>query len=155
MQPIALPDELQRAIYAHAIAMYPAECCGYLRGPADGAEVTELVTCHNAQAEGGHPLAPERTVETGFVIAGAELFAFARAFDSATPPRVVYHSHTNGHAYFSDVDRAMADGPAYPVQHVVIGVVHGEVTETAQYAWSPASAAFVEVARWSPQHGRR
>jgi proteasome lid subunit RPN8/RPN11 len=152
--PIAIPAELRAAIYAHARAAFPAECCGYLVGAAAGA-VDAVVACRNAQADGGHPSAPERSAETGFVIAGDELFRFARGFDSASPPRVIYHSHSNGRAYFSSVDRAMADGPAYPVQHVVIGVAQAagrpEVTEVAQFAWSQTARDHVEIARWRPE----
>jgi proteasome lid subunit RPN8/RPN11 len=122
--PIAIPADVLAAIYAHAIAAFPEECCGYLTGAAAGA-VDATVACRNAQADGEHPIAPERGADTGFVIAGAELLGFARSFDTARPARIVYHSHTNGRAYFSAVDRRMAAtpaGPAYPVQHVVIGV---------------------------------
>lgn len=149
MTPIAIPEPIRREIYAHALALFPAECCGYLVGRAvdtvDGA-----VACTNAQAGGEHPLVPERTEETGFVISGRELFEFARSFDSECPARVVYHSHTNGAAYFSDIDRSLAEGPTYPVQHLVIGVGAGEITEVAQFAWSDEAQDFIEVARWQP-----
>ena len=160
MTPTAIPAELLEAIYAHALAAYPNECCGYLIGRSpefvDGA-----VACRNAQADGEHPVAPARGADTGFVIAGAELFHFARSFDGERPARIVYHSHTNGRAYFSAVDRAVAatqEGPAYPVQHVVIGVAPGAaldaclpaVTEIAQFAWSAVDGDYVEVARWVP-----
>jgi proteasome lid subunit RPN8/RPN11 len=153
--PIAIPGDLLEAMYAHAIAVFPDECCGYLIGrspeAADGA-----VACRNAQRDGEHPVAPARGADTGFVIAGEELFRFARSFDGERPPRVVYHSHTNGRAYFSAVDRQVAAGPAYPVQHVVIGVAPtgaadaaASVTEVAQFAWSEAERDHVEVARWT------
>lgn len=151
MTPIAIPPSVLEAIYAHAIAAFPDECCGYLVGGAPGA-VDAAVACRNAQADGGHPIAPERGADTGFVIDGAELLGFARSFDTARPARIVYHSHTHGRAYFSSVDRRMAAsdaGPAYPVQHVVIGVVAGRVTEAAQFAWSEAARDFVEIARWA------
>ncbi|MBA3461565.1 MAG: Mov34/MPN/PAD-1 family protein [Deltaproteobacteria bacterium] len=150
MTAIEVPDGVRAMIYAHALAMFPEECCGYLTGLRDGTTVDGLVTCRNAQVDGEHPITPERGPESGFVIAGAELFAFARAFDGSTPPRIVYHSHGNGLAYFSDVDRHMARSSDYPVQHLVIGVASGEVTEVAQYAWSADAADFVEVARWRP-----
>ena len=146
---IAIPGDVRAAMYAHARAAFPAECCGYLVGPAAAAAVDAAVACRNAQADGAHPIAPERGDDTGFVIAGAELFHFARGFDTDRPPRVIYHSHTNGRAYLSTIDRALADGPAYPVQHVVIGVTADALTEVAQFAWSAAAAAYVEVARWS------
>ncbi len=148
MTPIAIPGDVLAEVYAHAISAYPDECCGYLVGAAPGA-VEAAVACHNAQADGDHPVAPERGADTGFVIAGAELFRFARRFDTDQPPRVIYHSHTNGRAYFSTIDRRMAAGPAYPVQHVVIGVTAREITEVAQFAWSDAAGDYVEVARWA------
>jgi proteasome lid subunit RPN8/RPN11 len=150
MTPIAIPDDVRAAMYAHAVATFPAECCGYLTGPAGEHRVDTAVACRNAQLDGGHPIAPDRGADTGFVIAGAELLAFARSFDSAQPARVVYHSHTNGRAYFSDVDRQMAAGPVYPVEHLVIGVIGGMITEVAQFAWSAKARDHVEVARWRP-----
>lgn len=150
MTPIAIPPEVRSRIYAHAIAVYPAECCGYLTGPAGADRVDTAIACRNAQLDGGHPIAPARGAETGFVIAGAELLAFAKSFDSDRPARIVYHSHTNGRAYFSDIDRAMAAGPTYPVQHLVVGVAGGAIVEAAQFAWSDSERDHVEVARWTP-----
>jgi proteasome lid subunit RPN8/RPN11 len=147
--PTAIPADMLAAIYAHALACFPDECCGYLTG-ATAAAVDGHVPCTNAQAAGDHPLVPARGADAGFVIAGAELLAFARGFDGPAPPRILYHSHPNGRAYLSAVDRALAAGPAYPVQHVVIGVVAGAVTEVAQFAWSDAAGDHVEVARWRP-----
>jgi len=147
--PIAIPAALRAQIEDHARAAFPAECCGYLVGPRDGAAVDAAIACRNAQADGDHPTVPERGAETGFVIAGAELLAFARTFDSARPARIVYHSHTNGRAYFSDVDRDVARGAGYPVQHLVVGVTLAGVTGSAQFAWSEDAAEFVEIARWS------
>jgi [CysO sulfur-carrier protein]-S-L-cysteine hydrolase len=151
MQPYSIPDEAKRTIYAHARAMFPSECCGYLRGDKTTMIADEVITCRNAQGDGVHPLTPERTEETGFVIAGGELIGFARTFDTSRPARVVYHSHTNGRAYFSETDRAMAEGPAYPVQHVVIGISPDGITEIAQYAWSGDARDFIEVDRWHPE----
>jgi proteasome lid subunit RPN8/RPN11 len=153
MTPIAIPGDVRAAIYAHARAAFPDECCGYLVGATAGAAdenaVDAAIACRNAQADGAHPIAPERGADTGFVIAGAELLRFARSFDTDRPARIIYHSHTNGLAYLSDVDRQMAAGPAYPVQHVVIGVTAAAVTEAAQFAWSDAAGDYVEVARWT------
>ena len=151
MTPIAIPPDVLAAIYAHAIAASPQECCGYLIGAAPEA-VDAAVACRNAQADGDHPIAPERGADTGFVIAGAELLGFARSFDTARPARIVYHSHTNGRAYFSAIDRQMAAtpvGPAYPVQHVVVGVIGGTITEVAQFGWSDAARDYVEIVRWT------
>jgi proteasome lid subunit RPN8/RPN11 len=146
---IAIPDPVLAAIYAHAREAFPDECCGYLTGPAGGTSVDTVVRCRNAQTDGLHPTEPVRGADRGFVIAGVELLAFAKSFDGGRPARVVYHSHTNGRAYFSDVDHALAAGPAYPVEHLVVGVTADGVTEAALFAWSGAEHAYREVARWS------
>jgi proteasome lid subunit RPN8/RPN11 len=161
MEPIAIPAEVRAAIYAHARAAFPDECCGYLVGPRAGG-VDAAIACRNAQVDGLHPTAPARGADAGFVIAGAELLAFARSFDGPRPARVVYHSHPNGRAYLSAIDRELAggpaappgsmtrSGPAYPVQHLVVGVTADGVTEAAQFAWSEAARDYVEIARWRP-----
>lgn len=155
--PIAIPPALLDRIYAHARCCFPAECCGYLVG---GDLIDDIVECRNAQLDGDHPTEPDRGADTGFVIAGAELIAFAKSFDGARPARIVYHSHTNGRAYFSSVDRELAISrdmvettqlaawPTYPVQHVVVGLTADLVVEAAQFAWDGAARDYVEVARW-------
>lgn len=146
---IAIPNSVLAAVEDQARAAFPHECCGYLVGPATGTAVDAIVACRNAQADGTHPTAPERTAKTGFVIADEELFAFARSFDTPRPARIVYHSHTNGRAYFSSVDRQVARLAQYPVQHLVVGVTALGVTQSAQFAWVPEVSDFVEVSRWA------
>jgi proteasome lid subunit RPN8/RPN11 len=143
----AISDAVLAAIYAHARAAYPAECCGYVRTG------DEVIACANAQAAGENPFAPDRGTDSGFAIAGAELLAFARTFDTSRPARVVYHSHPNGRAYFSEIDRAAAAtpaGPVYPVQHLVVGVTAAGVTGAALFAWSSEAHDFTEVLRFPP-----
>jgi [CysO sulfur-carrier protein]-S-L-cysteine hydrolase len=145
MTPVAIPAELLARIYAQARAEFPAECCGYLRGRGDA--VDELVPCHNAHEP--NSIIPDRTMETAFAIDGRELITFVRTLDTDRPARVIYHSHTNGRAYFSEADRrasATEDGPHYPVQHLVIGVTKDRVVEAALFAWQ--DNAFVELVRW-------
>lgn len=154
---IEISQEIRADIAAHARDAFPAECCGYVRGTRDAERIIaiDLVRCRNAQLDGVHPTHPERVADTGFVIAGHELFDFARTFRTALPAVVVYHSHTNGRAYFSAVDRenAVARGPdgherpVYDVTHLVVGVTERGVTEAAFYAWFDDKRDFVEVAR--------
>ncbi len=151
MSALAIPPRVLAAVYAHARAVFPEECCGYLVGSRGAAGVDRVVACRNAQRDGAHPTHPDRGADTGFVIAGAELLAFARTLSGKRPARIIYHSHTNGRAYFSDVDRAIAAseaGPHYPVQHLVVGITAAGPTEAALFAWSEEARDFVEVARW-------
>jgi len=146
---LQIPDPLRAAVEDHARAAFPEECCGYLVGPALENSVDGIVVCRNAQADGEHPVAAGRSATTAFVFADHELFEFVRSFDSPRPARIVYHSHTNGQAYFSAVDREMAQLAGYPVQHLVVGVTALGVTQTAQFAWRADASDFVEVFRWA------
>ncbi len=151
-EPVAIPEGLLHEIYRQARAAFPAECCGWLTGAHAGA-VSALRPAANVQEDGDHPTAADRGAETAYVIAGADLLAFNRAFDAAAPPRVIYHSHPNGRAYFSDTDRQVAtspwgDGPTYPVQQLVVGIDGDRVVEAAMFAWSDDAGGFVEIARY-------
>jgi [CysO sulfur-carrier protein]-S-L-cysteine hydrolase len=151
--PQDIPRALLEAVYREARRAFPAECCGWLAGPREGA-LSDVRPCANQQAGGEHPTAPERGAETAYVIAGDDLLAFARSLDGERPARVIYHSHPNGRAYLSATDIAVAtspwgDGPAYPVQQLVVGLDAGAVREAALFAWSDAEGGFVEVARFA------
>lgn len=154
-EPLHIPAELLRALYAEARAAFPAECCGWLSGPAGGAVVTALRPCVNAQGGGdGEAAVPDRTAETAYVIDGDDLFELSTSFDGPTPARVLYHSHPNGRAYFSETDRRVAtspwgDGPCFPVQQLVVGLTAERVVEAALFGWSAAAGGFVELARWA------
>ena len=147
-----IPRALLLEVYREARRAFPAECCGWLTGPPGGPP-SHLRPCANQQADGQHPTAPDRGAETAYVIAGDDLLAFARSFDGDRPATVVYHSHPNGRAYMSATDIEVArspwgDGPAYPVQQLVVGLDADAVREAALFAWSEAEAGFVEIARF-------
>lgn len=151
--PAEIPRRVLEEVYREARRAFPAECCGWLAGPRDAGAVSTLRPCRNDQASGTHPTAPDRPPETAYVFTGAELLEFNRSLDGNTPPRVVYHSHPNGRAYFSYTDREIAaspwgDGPAYPVQQLVVGLNERRVVEAALFAWSDDAGGFVEVARY-------
>jgi proteasome lid subunit RPN8/RPN11 len=149
---VAIPRSLLEDVYREARRAYPAECCGWLAGAKDG-DAAEVRPCRNQQQDGQHPTAPERGAETAYVIAGDDLLDLARGLDGPRPPLVIYHSHPNGRAYLSATDVAVAsspwgDGPAYPVQQLVVGIGARSVREAALFAWSDAQGGFVEVARF-------
>ena len=149
--PVAIPTELLAEVYRHARAAFPAECCGWLAGPKGGGAATRVRPCENAYDPSAHPSAPDRTAETAYVIAGAELLELGRTLDGPEPPLVIYHSHPNGRAYFSATDRAVAidpwgDGPMYPVQQLVVGIDASRVVEAKLFAWDAAARDFVALA---------
>ena len=151
--PLEVPGEVLADIYREARNAFPFECCGWLAGPRDGPAATTVRRCVNAQASGAHPTTAARNAETAYVITGSDLLDLNRSLESDTPPRVIYHSHPNGRAYFSPTDREVAtspwgDGPAYPVQQLVVGIDDQRVVEAALFAWSDEEKGFVEIARY-------
>ena len=151
INPVAISREVLTQIFDEARRTFPAECCGWLSGPSDGA-ATILRQCENAQAQGRHPTEPTRTSEHAYVIAGEDLLELNGSLDTDTPALVIYHSHPNGPAIFSSIDRAVAtnpwgDGPTYPVQQLVVAINKDRVVESALFAWSNEESGFVEIAK--------
>lgn len=134
--PLTILREVLLRIEAHALECYPNESCGFVSGPA-----TEPLLLSDSQREANeadkyHALDPvtfPRTAKTYFKI--NELRA-ARAFDQATaegqPIKVIYHSHCDAGAYFSEEDsRTFASGGVlmWPCAFLVVSVVHGKVVD--------------------------
>ena len=148
-----IPGEILNEIYSQARAEFPNECCGWLTCPRDGDVATGVRPAVNAYDPTTHPTAPDRTAERAYVIAGADLLELNRSMDDPNPPRVIYHSHPNGRAYFSDTDRRVAtdpwgEGPVYPVRQLVVGIDAERVVEANLYAWDDAEGGFVKVASY-------
>ena len=150
MSPLLTTAELE-AIQGHARADYPAECCGVLLVRPDAAEERRLVACRNIQDElhARDPGRFPRTARTAYYIAHADLLEIGRREGEGFEVRVIYHSHVDAGAYFSETDRrnAMVDGvPAYPqTTYVVVAVAEGRVAETRAHRYSAESREFVEI----------
>tara|TARA_R110002073_G_scaffold24260_2_gene81892 strand:- start:22287 stop:22772 length:486 start_codon:yes stop_codon:yes gene_type:complete len=151
--PVSIARDLLEEVYRQARASYPAECCGWAAGPKAEARVSRIRPCTNAQAGGEHPTQAGRGADTAYVIGGADLLALNRELDGDEPAKLIYHSHYNGRAYFSETDHQVAtspwgDGPVYPVQQLVVGISPERVKEAALFAWSDEDQGFIEIARF-------
>ncbi len=145
-----IPEEILTEIYRHAREEFPNECCGWLTGPKDGDEAARVRRAANAYNPATHPTASDRTAESAYVIDGDDLLELNRTLDDAEPPLVIYHSHPNGRAYFSETDRRVAtdpwgDGPAYPVRQLVVGIDSNRVVEACLFEWDDSAIGFVPV----------
>lgn len=152
-EPLEIPQTILEQVYREARKAFPIECCGWLAGPKDGSAVSIVRACINAQDSGTHPMTPERGTETAYVFTGEELLELNHSLDSEQPARIIYHSHPNGQAYLSETDRGVAtspwgDGPAYPVQQLVVGIDGDRVVEAALFDWSEDENGFVEIGRF-------
>ncbi|MGX7827232.1 EamA family transporter [Actinokineospora sp. 24-640] len=144
-------DTLDR-LYRHATAAHPAEACGFIRESG----VTE---CANVidQLSAGRPEDFTRTVHTGYAFGGADLRTLAESFDGEDPVRVIYHSHPDVGAYFSDEDHrhAVFEGmPVYPVRHLVIDATADGARGARLFDFSETAGRYVEIAAFGDPVGR-
>ena len=150
MTPLLTAAELE-AIERHARADYPSECCGVLLVRREGTEERRLLACRNIQDDlhARDPGRFPRTARTAYYIAHGDLLEIGRREGEGFEVSVIYHSHIDAGAYFSETDRrnAMVDGtPAYPqATYVVVAVTVGRVVETRAHRFSPESQEFVEI----------
>jgi proteasome lid subunit RPN8/RPN11 len=68
---------------------------------------------------------------------------------------VIYHSHVDAGAYFSETDRRQAligDDPAYPgTTYLVTSVAAGRVEATTAFRWDPDRRDFLSVGSWGAE----
>lgn len=138
-------------IEAHARAEYPSECCGLVAGPADDVALADTPTREVNEADKYHRLDPEtfpRTSRTYFKI--NELRA-ARSFDAGAaaghPVKIIYHSHCDAGAYFSQEDAATfasAGQLMWPCAFLVVSVIGGEVKDRKLWVHRPGTDGFDE-----------
>jgi len=151
---VLVTPEALRAIYAHAESTYPKECCGIIFGSAESDEASEVRVCENIQ-DALHAEDPElfpRDSSNAFNFDPRDLLVLNKSLRTATPAKIIYHSHPDVGAYFSDTDQAVAamDGePTYPVEHVVVDAQKDGARAAAQFAWDNALKKYVEVRRYS------
>ena len=150
---LKIPRSILNLTYHQARRSFPNECCGWLSGHRDSDEISQIRECINAQYLGNHPTKPSRTAETAYVFTSTDLMDLNNSLDTDMPARVIFHSHPNGRAYLSQTDRTVAvspwgDGPAYPVQQLVIGINREQIVAAALFSWSDADSDFIEVARY-------
>jgi adenylyltransferase/sulfurtransferase len=145
--------EALQAMYAHARAEYPKECCGIVFGPKGSDVADEAKPCRNIQDDlhAEDPGTHTRDARTAYNLGASDLFALQKSLRGERPAKIVYHSHVEVGAYFSDTDQAAAQfegEPACPVEYVVIDVKADGTHGAAQFAWDEREKNYVEVSRY-------
>ena len=143
----AVMDEIER----HALECYPSESCGFVFGPAEDPSRLDALQREENEADKYHRLDPvtfPRTSNTYFKI--NELRA-ARTFEQAhaqgRPVKVIYHSHCDAGAYFSEEDAAtFANGGQlmWPCAYIVVSVMGGKVADRRLWVHEPGTNDFKE-----------
>jgi proteasome lid subunit RPN8/RPN11 len=148
---LEIDAEVMKEIEAHALECYPSESCGFVFGPADQPEKLDASQREENEADKYHELDPitfPRTSNTYFKI--NELRAartFERGQSEGRPVKVIYHSHCDAGAYFSDEDAATFanDGQLmWPCAYIVVSVMDGKVADRRLWVHKPGTNAFEE-----------
>jgi adenylyltransferase/sulfurtransferase len=153
MNQLKIPSELLRFCFARAAEGYPEEVCGVLAGPeSDPRDVTAAHPVRNIlnRLHGEDPQRYPRQATHGYVLDPKEHMLLERKLSQdGQAIRVIYHSHVDVGAYFSEEDqrRALWEGePLFPdVAYLVCGI-KGRAPDGAVLAWfDPATRAFTET----------
>jgi proteasome lid subunit RPN8/RPN11 len=148
---LEISQQLLAELEAHALSTYPSECCGFVSGPASAPAALTAYQREENEADKYHKLDPDtfpRTSRTYFKI--NELRA-AKAFDqgdkSGQPIKVIYHSHCDAGAYFSQEDAATFASEStlmWPCAFIVVSVQAGKVAERKLWVHVPGTNDFRE-----------
>jgi proteasome lid subunit RPN8/RPN11 len=158
MKSLTIPDELLRRCFAHGAEGYPDEVCGVIIGPeGESDQLTEAVALANIlnRLHASDPQHYPRTAREGYVLDPKEHMLLERRLGQEQKAiRVIYHTHVDVGAYFSqeDTKRALWEGePLYPgVAYLVCGIRERQ-PDGAVLAWfDPATGKFTE-SRLLPQ----
>jgi proteasome lid subunit RPN8/RPN11 len=148
---LEIAKDVLAELEAHALASYPSECCGFVSGPASEPNLLDAYQREENEADKYHRLDPEtfpRTSTTYFKI--NELRA-AKAFDAGDkngrPIKVIFHSHCDAGAYFSQEDAATFANDSqlmWPCAFIVVSVQDGKVADRKLHVHVPGTNDFRE-----------
>lgn len=136
------------------------ESCGLLAGPATNARFVDTIVPMENRANKLHKFDPETYPRTGRMYFDIDPMKFDREVKTragnGAPAKILYHSHLDVGAYFSETDATAAtmggDAPAYPLAYLVTSVRKpaqegGEpiVDDAKLFIWDAAEKKFVET----------
>ncbi len=138
-------------IVAQAEHEFPYECCGFIIGDDRVEEVRPIANIQN-QKHAEHPREFSRDARTAFLMDPKQHLAVMNEIDDRELRlKIVYHSHPDHEAYFSETDRRQAcsfdpEEPDYPdTVYVVMSIMGGKFKRATAFVWDGARKSFVET----------
>ena len=148
---LTISAEAMAQMEAHALQEFPSECCGFVSGPASDALALDTYTPTENEADKYHKLDPETFPRTSEMYFKMNELKADKAFDAGEaagqPIKVIYHSHCNAGAYFSEEDAATfaSDNQLmWPCAFIVVSVMDGKVAERKLHVHVPGTNEFRE-----------
>jgi proteasome lid subunit RPN8/RPN11 len=152
LESVRIPVAADAAMRAEAERAYPHECCGIATWvPREPHSV--VVLPYDNQQNRLHELDPAGHPRDARTAYNFDALKLQRALEaSAADGRalaLIFHSHPEHGAYFSETDRAAASplgSPTYPeAAQLVYSVVSGRPGAAAAFRWNPGGSDFHEV----------
>lgn len=154
---MTIPAALLNNLYQQALDAFPQECCGWISNDPKTNQPKDIHVCINQQDSEQNPQLSSHNSHHAYLIRDNDLLSFVKSFDSTNPPSIVYHSHTDGTCYLSDLDHTLATNtlskqPLYPVQHLIIGVTETTILGAALFTWSMLDHMFTKTEHYYPSY---
>lgn len=138
-------------IEADAKRSYPSESCGFVKGPASDPLLLDEAVAVDNEADRYHALDPVRFPRTSRMYFKINELRASKAFDAAAaagrPIKVIYHSHCDAGAYFSQEDAAtfaQAGELMWPCAFVVVSVEGVNIVDRKLWVHRPGTDDFDE-----------
>lgn len=152
---ITIAREIAERVDAEARAAFDRdeESCGLLLGPSAEPLLVDAIVPMENRANKLHKLDPSSYPRTGRMYFDIDPLKFERTVregeGSGRPVKVLYHSHLDVGAYFSETDAQAAtmggDAPSYDLAYLVTSVRAGVVDDRKLFVWDPARKSFIEA----------
>ena len=145
-----IPPHLLRQCFEQGAACYPEEACGLLSGPEDDPEALSAFHTIENQLNRMHERDPERhprTAREGYYLDPLAYLKLEQALRAEGKRiKVIFHSHPEVGAYFSEEDRRQAmwgERPLYPgMVYLVCGIKEGRPDGAVLATYNEATGAF-------------
>lgn len=146
-----IPKHILSEIGEHSESAYPQECCGVVLARNNSPDqLTRVLRCKNAQDQ-FHELDPiqfPRTNRNAYFIDPKDLLSIGHECrDNDERVRVIYHSHPDAGAYFSEEDQrcAVIDGEPLHlgVDYLVVSVRDGQAGDLQFFVWDSSPGSYV------------
>ncbi len=141
-----MKDATIQAIGAEAVRDYPNECCGLVIAGLAGERVVSIANIYD-RLRALYPDDYPRTARTAYEMDAATLHRTLEGLAPGEKLTVIYHSHCDAGAYFSEEDaRAALGGGAVPLfdcDYFVLSIRGGQIAGGRNFRWN--GAGFAEV----------
>ena len=137
---------------ARAAYQRDEESCGFLSGPSFDPLLVDAAFPMENRANKLHALDPVTYPRTGRMYFDIDPMKFEREIRArelaGQPVKILYHSHLDVGAYFSEIDARAAtmggEEPAYDLAYLVTSIRKGAVEDHKLFIWHPESRSFTE-----------